>query len=124
MLLLLCMQICVGQHTFTYDNVYGSGGGDDAANLYPDCVEPLVEGLFKGYNATVFAYGAQQLQGATGSPQACWFSRQLTSCRNSQSKQQRHCSDGNVGLLQYMEASAMAVCTFSAASAMHSQQRV
>ncbi|WIA39358.1 hypothetical protein OEZ86_005467 [Tetradesmus obliquus] len=50
-------QICVGQHTFTYDNVYGSGGGDDAANLYPDCVEPLVEGLFKGYNATVFAYG-------------------------------------------------------------------
>jgi kinesin family protein 4/21/27 len=53
------MQICVGQHTFTYDNVYGSGGGDDATNLYPDCVEPLVEGLFKGYNATVFAYGAQ-----------------------------------------------------------------
>ncbi len=51
------MQIQVGQHTFTYDNVYGSGGGVDAVDLYPDCVQPLVEGLFKGYNATVFAYG-------------------------------------------------------------------
>lgn len=25
--------------------------------LYPKCVAPLVDGLFKGYNATVFAYG-------------------------------------------------------------------
>lgn len=25
--------------------------------LYTSCVLPLVEGLFKGYNATVFAYG-------------------------------------------------------------------
>jgi hypothetical protein len=52
------LQVTVGQHAFTYDNVYGSGGGDTAANLYPDCVQPLVHGLFKGYNATVFAYGA------------------------------------------------------------------
>lgn len=51
------LQIAVGQHTFVYDNVYGSGGGADALDLYPDCVQPLVEGLFKGYNATVFAYG-------------------------------------------------------------------
>lgn len=52
-----CLQISVGLHRFTYDNVYGSGGGDSAVNLYPDCVQPLVDGLFKGYNATVFAYG-------------------------------------------------------------------
>lgn len=51
------VQIQVGQHTFTYDNVYGSGGAVDAVSLYPDCVQPLVDGLFKGYNATVFAYG-------------------------------------------------------------------
>lgn len=51
------LQIAVGSHRFTYDNVYGSGGGDRSANLYPDCVQPLVDGLFKGYNATVFAYG-------------------------------------------------------------------
>jgi hypothetical protein len=51
------LQISVGQHAFAYDNVYGSGSGDSAANLYPDCVQPLVDGLFKGYNATVFAYG-------------------------------------------------------------------
>lgn len=51
------LQISVGSHRFTYDNVYGSGGADSAVNLYPDCVQPLVDGLFKGYNATVFAYG-------------------------------------------------------------------
>lgn len=51
------LQIAVGAHRFTYDNVYGSGGGDNATSLYPDCVQPLVDGLFKGYNATVFAYG-------------------------------------------------------------------
>ena len=55
------LQVVLGQHTFTYDNVYGSGGGYDAANLYPDCVQPLVDGLFKGYNATVFAYGELRL---------------------------------------------------------------
>lgn len=55
---LLCwLQISVGSHRFTYDNVYGSGGADDASSLYLHCVQPLVDGLFKGYNATVFAYG-------------------------------------------------------------------
>lgn len=56
-ILLSCLQISVGSHRFTYDNVYGSASGDNAVNLYPDCVQPLVDGLFKGYNATVFAYG-------------------------------------------------------------------
>jgi hypothetical protein len=51
-----CLQVSVGPHAFTYDHVYGCGGSD-LAGLYPECVQPLVDGLFKGYNATVFAYG-------------------------------------------------------------------
>ncbi|GIM16243.1 hypothetical protein Vretimale_18832, partial [Volvox reticuliferus] len=51
-----CPQISTGQHTFTYDHVFGEGGtGPD--QLYARCIAPLVDGLFKGYNATVFAYG-------------------------------------------------------------------
>lgn len=41
---------------FTYDNVYGSAGSPCYA-LYDDCVAPLVDALFQGYNATVLAYG-------------------------------------------------------------------
>eukprot|EP00775_Hariotina_reticulata_P005026 gene5026-5268_t len=64
-------QVVCGHHTFTYDNVYGSGGAYDAANLYPDCVQPLVDGLFKGYNATVFAYG-QTGSGKTYTMGSAW----------------------------------------------------
>ncbi|GJP56086.1 hypothetical protein CLOM_g15145 [Closterium sp. NIES-68] len=42
---------------FTYDHVYGGGGGRPMSLLFDDCIEPLVYGLFEGYNATVFAYG-------------------------------------------------------------------
>lgn len=49
-------QITAGGQCFTYDHVYG-GGGKVPAQLYSHCVQPLVDGLFKGYNATVFAYG-------------------------------------------------------------------
>eukprot|EP00887_Chlorella_sp_A99_P003111 scaffold9.g3111.t1 len=45
-----------GQHMFTYDHVFGEGA-EPPSQLYDTCVAPLVEGLFKGYNATVFAYG-------------------------------------------------------------------
>ncbi|EFN59675.1 hypothetical protein CHLNCDRAFT_15412, partial [Chlorella variabilis] len=41
---------------FTFDHVFGEGA-EAAHSLYGKCVAPLVEGLFKGYNATVFAYG-------------------------------------------------------------------
>lgn len=44
-------------HQFTYDHVFGGDAGTEPDLLYPKCVAPLVEGLFKGYNATVFAYG-------------------------------------------------------------------
>lgn len=50
------MQVTTGQHAFTYDFVFGEAGAD-ARLLYPKCVAGLVDGLFKGYNATVFAYG-------------------------------------------------------------------
>lgn len=45
-----------GANSFTYDHVFG-GEGVPEDHLYSHCVEPLVDGLFKGYNATVFAYG-------------------------------------------------------------------
>lgn len=43
-------------HSFTFDNVYGSTGLPSSA-IYDDCVAPLVDALFHGYNATVLAYG-------------------------------------------------------------------
>ncbi|GBG79956.1 hypothetical protein CBR_g30218 [Chara braunii] len=50
-------QVHLGQnHTFTFDHVYGSTGTNQR-ELFGDCVLPLVEGLFQGYNATVLAYG-------------------------------------------------------------------
>lgn len=49
----------IGTHAFTYDFVYGSTGSPSAA-IYDDCVAPLVDALFHGYNATVLAYGQVQ----------------------------------------------------------------
>lgn len=40
-----------GAHSFTYDHVFGANS-TSPAELYGHCVEPLVTGLFKGYNAT------------------------------------------------------------------------
>lgn len=47
---------CKDGPSFTYDQVYG-GGAQPSAFLYEQCVQPLVNGLFKGYNACCFAYG-------------------------------------------------------------------
>ncbi|GLT79917.1 hypothetical protein SLA2020_513850 [Shorea laevis] len=49
-------QVQIGSHAFTYDYVYG-GGGSSSSRIYDDCVAPLVDALFHGYNATVLAYG-------------------------------------------------------------------
>ncbi|CAM8939098.1 unnamed protein product [Rhodiola kirilowii] len=49
-------QIQTGTHSFTFDHVYGSTGSPPAA-IFEECVSPLVDGLFQGYNATVLAYG-------------------------------------------------------------------
>ncbi len=51
-----CAQVITGPHSFSYDHVFG-GGGKGSDKLYEECVAPLVDGLFGGYNATVFAYG-------------------------------------------------------------------
>eukprot|EP00803_Ostreobium_quekettii_P004619 evm.model.scf_3423.1 EVM.evm.TU.scf_3423.1 scf_3423:4192-12887(+) len=50
-------QISCLSKSFTFDRVYGSCGAEDSSMMFNQCVYPLVDGLFKGYNATVFAYG-------------------------------------------------------------------
>ncbi|KAI3522183.1 hypothetical protein L1887_11665 [Cichorium endivia] len=49
-------QVQLGTHSFTFDHVYGSTGTPSSA-MFEECVSPLVDGLFQGYNATVLAYG-------------------------------------------------------------------
>ncbi|GLT34220.1 hypothetical protein SLA2020_087470 [Shorea laevis] len=49
-------QVQIGAHSFTFDHVYGSTGTPPSA-MFEECVAPLVDGLFQGYNATVLAYG-------------------------------------------------------------------
>lgn len=49
-------QVQIGTHSFTFDQVYGSTGSP-SSTMFEECVAPLVDGLFQGYNATVLAYG-------------------------------------------------------------------
>ncbi|KAL3634172.1 Kinesin-like protein KIN-4A [Castilleja foliolosa] len=49
-------QVQIGTHSFTFDHVYGNNASPSTA-MYDECVAPLVDGLFQGYNATVLAYG-------------------------------------------------------------------
>ena len=58
----------LGTHSFTFDHVYGSTGSPSSA-MFEECVAPLVDGLFQGYNATVLAYG--QVKKALSSPRSC-----------------------------------------------------
>ena len=51
-----CAQVQVEKRSFAYDHVFGWNSARPD-RLYDQCVLPLVDGLFKGYNATVFAYG-------------------------------------------------------------------
>lgn len=46
----------IGSHAFTFDYVYGSVGLP-SSRIFDDCVAPLVDALFHGYNGTVLAYG-------------------------------------------------------------------
>ncbi|EFJ26093.1 hypothetical protein SELMODRAFT_172950 [Selaginella moellendorffii] len=55
-------QVQLGSHVFTFDHVYGSAASPPS-HIFEECVAPLVDGLFHGYNATVLAYG----QASTGS---------------------------------------------------------
>ncbi|KAJ7966586.1 Kinesin-like protein [Quillaja saponaria] len=49
-------QVQIGTHSFTFDHVYGITGSPSSA-MFEECIAPLVDGLFQGYNATVLAYG-------------------------------------------------------------------
>uniref|UniRef100_A0A1D1ZCR1 Chromosome-associated kinesin KIF4 n=2 Tax=Anthurium amnicola TaxID=1678845 RepID=A0A1D1ZCR1_9ARAE len=49
-------QVQIGTHSFTFDYVYGSSGSPSSA-MFEECIAPLVDSLFQGYNATVLAYG-------------------------------------------------------------------
>ncbi|KMZ68995.1 Kinesin-like protein [Zostera marina] len=49
-------QVQIGTHSFTFDYVYGSTASPPSS-MFEECVAPLVDGLFQGYNATVLAYG-------------------------------------------------------------------
>ena len=62
-------QVCTGPHTFTFDHVYG-GGGASPDLLYEQCIQPLVAGLFSGFNATCLAYGQARLNAAERKAQA------------------------------------------------------
>lgn len=50
------VQVQIGTHSFTFDHVYGNSGSPSSA-MFEECIAPLVDGLFQGYNATVLAYG-------------------------------------------------------------------
>ena len=54
------LQVQIGTHSFTFDHVYGSSDTPSSA-MFEDCIAPLVDGLFQGYNATVLAYGQVNL---------------------------------------------------------------
>ncbi|KAK4352319.1 hypothetical protein RND71_027837 [Anisodus tanguticus] len=49
-------QVQIGSHVFTFDYVFGSGGYP-SSRIFDECVAPLVDALFQGYNGTVLAYG-------------------------------------------------------------------
>ncbi|WVZ73699.1 hypothetical protein U9M48_021980 [Paspalum notatum var. saurae] len=49
-------QVQIGPHVFTFDHVYGSSGPSSSL-IFEQCVHPLIDALFNGYNATVLAYG-------------------------------------------------------------------
>ncbi|XP_052067157.1 kinesin-like protein KIF27 isoform X4 [Mytilus californianus] len=49
-------QLVLGKdRAFTFDHVLSSKTTQD--EVYKSCIDPLVNGIFEGYNATVFAYG-------------------------------------------------------------------
>lgn len=55
----MLFQVQIGPHVFTFDHVYGSSGPSSSL-IFEQCVHPLIDALFSGYNATVLAYGQVQ----------------------------------------------------------------
>ncbi|RZC93325.1 hypothetical protein C5167_026083 [Papaver somniferum] len=51
-------QVKIGTSSFTFDYVYGNKASTSSlSSIYGDCVAPLGDALFDGYNAAVLAYG-------------------------------------------------------------------
>lgn len=49
-------QVMLGSdRLFSFDHAFGPTASQD--EVYESCVQPLVESLLDGYNATVFCYG-------------------------------------------------------------------
>lgn len=101
-----------GAHLFTYDHVFCEHGiAEPPGTLYDRCVAPLVDGLFRGYNATVFAYGQ------TGSGKTYTMGSAFTPdmggaggcCRSAGWAQ----SSSQHGLLALRERGVMLLCIFS-----------
>lgn len=69
-------QVVIGEDkAFTYDYVLGTTSKQE--ELYNETVIPLLEGLFKGYNATVLAYGQ------TGSGKTYSMGTAFTTCNEA-----------------------------------------
>lgn len=49
-------QVQIGAHAFTFDYVFGNGA-IPCSRIFDECVAPLIDALFRGYNGTVLAYG-------------------------------------------------------------------
>ena len=56
LLVFIHLQVQLGSNFFTFDHVYSSTTSS-SSSIYDECVVPLVDALFQGYNATVLAYG-------------------------------------------------------------------
>lgn len=48
-------QVVAGGKEFTYDYVFGSSTGQSP--IFDNCVSPLLDKFFAGYNCTILAYG-------------------------------------------------------------------
>lgn len=74
---MICMQVRVNyaqrSDRFSFDYVFGEGSVP-SHQVYSQCVHPLVEGIFLGYHATVFAYGQ------TGAGKSYTMGTDLTRC--------------------------------------------
>ena len=46
----------IGSHAFTFDCVFGNGA-IPCSRIFDECIAPLIDALFRGYNGTVLAYG-------------------------------------------------------------------
>ncbi|CAI9282887.1 unnamed protein product [Lactuca saligna] len=49
-------KVLIDKNSFIFDHIYG-GGGSPSINMFEECVMPLLDALFQGYNSTVIAYG-------------------------------------------------------------------